>query len=110
MRVCSEPGCPTLIPAGTRGGRCPTHTRARDRARGTATQRGYGTAHQKLRRSWQTRIDSGEPVTCWRCGTPIRPGDTWDLGHADHDRTRTNGPECQPCNRATSTRRISPDA
>ena len=27
-RVCTQPGCGTLVPAGT--GRCPTHTRRRD--------------------------------------------------------------------------------
>ena len=37
MKVCSQPGCPEL----TRDGRCPTHRRDADRARGTAAQRGY---------------------------------------------------------------------
>ena len=30
MKTCAEPGCPSLVPKGT--ARCPTHTRAKDRA------------------------------------------------------------------------------
>jgi 5-methylcytosine-specific restriction enzyme A len=49
LRPCSEPGCPEL----TRTTRCTTHTRERqrtvDRARGTAAERGYGWAWQRLR-------------------------------------------------------------
>lgn len=37
MRLCPEPGCPTL----TRGGPCATHARQREQRRGTAHQRGY---------------------------------------------------------------------
>lgn len=77
---------------------------------GSTTERGYGGKHQRLRKQWQTRIDAGEKVTCWRCeeaGTPhqIRPGDDWDLGHDDHDRGRYRGPECSRGNRATAGRR-----
>lgn len=102
MRVCMD--CPTLTPAGTT--RCPKHAREADRKRGTTTQRGYGAPHQALRGRWQGRIDSGEHITCARgCGTPIRPGDAWDLGHDDRDRMRYRGPECVGCNRATNGRR-----
>lgn len=46
MRVCPVPGCPNL----TQGGRCPTCTKQADRARGTATQRGYtSTGHRAFR-------------------------------------------------------------
>lgn len=73
------------------------------------TERGYGAQHQRLRKQWQSRIDAGEIVTCWRCeenGTPhpILPGDAWDLGHDDNDRGRYRGPECVGGNRATSGR------
>lgn len=101
--VCAEPSCPELIPAGTRDNRCTTHRRARDQARGTTTARGYGTAHQKLRAHYQQRMDNGEPFTCWRCGQPINP-DNWTLGHCDIDRSQRHGPECPPCDYATSGR------
>ena len=94
-RVCAEPGCPVL----TTTTRCTTHTRTQDKARGTRQARGYDAAHDKLRASWQRRIDAGEHVTCWRpdCHA-ILTGRTWHLGHDDHDRAITRGPECTPCN------------
>lgn len=97
MRVCSTPGCPTLVKAGARGGRCTPCQRAADKARGSRTDRGYGPDHIRLRKQWQHRIDTGEHVTCWRCGKPIT-GTGWQLGHDDHDRTITRGPECATCN------------
>jgi len=60
---------------------------------GSTTARGYGATHQKLRATWQARINRGDHVTCWRCGRPITPGQPMDLGHDDHDRTITRGPE-----------------
>ena len=102
-RVCSEPGCPVLIDQGTR---CPTHTRQRDQARGTRQARGYDAAHDRLRASYQRRMDAGEPFVCWRCSRLIDPDD-WHLGHDDHDRTRYRGPECPPCNLSTASRRPS---
>jgi 5-methylcytosine-specific restriction protein A len=52
MKVCSTPGCPDLVPQGT--GRCPTHTTQADRARGTATQRGYGHQWGRTRQAYLT--------------------------------------------------------
>lgn len=101
-RVCLEPGCPTLVDAGLT--RCPTHQRARDRARGTSTARGYGYTHQRTRAGYAARMAAGEVFACWRCGATIDPL-AWDLGHDDHDRTVTIGPECRRCNRSTATRR-----
>lgn len=100
-RVCAEPGCPALIDAGARDGRCDQHRRANDRARGTSTERGYGTTHQRLRARYQRRMDAGETFTCWRCeakGTPhlVDPR-SWDLGH---DGGVHRGPECPAGNRA----------
>ena len=49
MKPCPVPGCPELVSSG----RCPTHTRSRDRsdawARGTAAHRGYDWTWTKLR-------------------------------------------------------------
>lgn len=52
MKVCSVPGCPTL----TTSGRCTTHERDADRARGTASQRGYNSkGHRTFREAVLTR-------------------------------------------------------
>ena len=99
-RVCATPGCPKLIPAGTR--RCPTHTRDHERARGTSTTRGYDTTHQRERRHTATLIAqahaAGHPILCTRCRQPITPTDAWDLDHAD-DRRHYLGPAHASCNR-----------
>ena len=70
----------------------------------STTARGYGTAHQRLRKAWARRVAAGG-VYCARCGYLIIPGEPWDLGHADHDRTIYAGPEHRSCNRATAGRR-----
>lgn len=99
MRPCLEPGCPTL----TKTTRCPSHTRTRDKARGTRQQRGYDSDHDKLRAQYQRRMDAGERYDCWRCLDPIDPH-AWHLGHDDLDRSVYRGPECPGCNLATSGR------
>jgi hypothetical protein len=100
--VCPKRGCPSLIPAGTRY--CPTHEREYDRARGTRQARGYDTAHDQLRASWQRRINDGELVLCADgCGTRIT-GRAWDLGHTA-DRSAYIGPMTQAHNRADGGRR-----
>jgi hypothetical protein len=58
---------------------------------GTAA-RGYGAKHQAERKRWTPRVKAGL-VNCWRCGRPILPGQPWDLGHDDHDRSVYRGPE-----------------
>ena len=63
MRVCSVAGCPTLYPD-TEGSRCPAHRRAADRARGTATQRGYSSRGHKVFRS---HVLTRDPI-CVLCG------------------------------------------
>lgn len=99
----------------TPGTRCPECERSRDRARGTRQQRGYGAEHNKQRARWLPLVATGN-VKCWRCGDYITAGARWDLGHDDHDRTKYRGPEhigreCKAGgNRATASRRISPDA
>lgn len=74
------------------------------RDRPSATERGYGQEHRKLRKRWAKRVAAGG-VRCWRCDYPINPGDQWDLGHDDHDRTIWRGAECIPCNRGTAANR-----
>ena len=96
-RVCSHPGCPQLVPTAAYRGLCDEHRKQRDRDRGTREQRGYGDDHRKLRAAWQRRINQGELVQCWRCGARVA-GSRWHLGHDDHDRSITRGPECVECN------------
>ena len=103
MRRCAATRCPHLVPASTR--HCPTHARAHEARRGTTTQRGYGTEHQRLRAMWQARLDQGERVACPTCGKQVSADPKlWDLGH-DDDRSRYLGPQHVACNRATSVRR-----
>ncbi|GAB3776740.1 hypothetical protein GCM10027600_43020 [Nocardioides ginsengisegetis] len=97
LRVCLD--CPEL----TNTSRCPACARAKDKARGTRQQRGYDATHDRLRASYQQRMDQGHTYTCWRCTKPIDPN-AWHLGHDDHDRSRYRGPECPACNLATSGR------
>ena len=99
MRVCIEDGCPRL----TKSTRCPEHERAKDKARGTRRERGYGAAHDRLRADWQRRMDNGLIVECWRCSEPIDPT-SWHLGHCDADRSNYHGPEHVACNTATNGR------
>ena len=67
-RVCSTSGCPTLTDT---AGRCPTCDARADKARGTATQRGYTSkGHQRFREAVLTR----DPV----CVCP--DGCDWHIG------------------------------
>lgn len=100
MKVCAEPGCPTL----TQRTRCPDHERAKDRARGSSTARGYGQQHRAERERWAPLVATGN-VKCARCREFIPPDAPWDLDHRDDDRTKYLGPSCVRCNRATSGRR-----
>ena len=105
-RVCT--GCKAIYDprtTGSRAGRCPTCSRAHDRARGSREERGYGAAHQATRAAYQARMDAGEVLTCWRCGEPVTAADEWHLGHDDHDRTITRGPEhARRCNLSAAGR------
>lgn len=85
----------------TAGSRCPDcnsiRNKTRDLYRGSTAARGYGPAHQELRKRWAPAVALGE-VICARCGIYILPGTPWDLGHSE-DRTTYNGPEHAKCNR-----------
>jgi hypothetical protein len=90
--------------------RCDQH-RADERP--STAERGYGRAHQRLRKTWEPKVAAGG-VRCARgadcryaedgLGGVIHPGAEWDLGHDDHDRNRYTGPEHSACNRATKSR------
>ena len=72
-------------------------------SQGNTTERGYGKPHQKKRADYQKVVDAGAGE-CWRCGKPINPGDEWQLGHDDHDRSKYRGIECVHCNESTGGR------
>jgi hypothetical protein len=74
------------------------------RVQAKTAARGYGTAHQRLRKELAPKVAAGL-FNCARCGSQIQPGEAWDLGHSDHNRSRYSGPEHAACNRATSGRR-----
>ena len=103
-RVCAEPGCPIV----TDTTRCPTHTRERDKARGTTTQRGYGSAHQREAKAWQRKVATGARILCWRCNEPITDPTDVHLGHDDNDRSVTRGPEHGRACNLSAAGRISP--
>ena len=78
-----------------------------------ASDREYGRPHRKVRERLTPIVLAGR-VRCARCGDPILPGEPWDLGHVDGDRSRYSGPEHRACNRATTVggrgcRRVVPD-
>lgn len=85
-RVCSRTGCPELT---YRGGRCDDCRAEAERARGTAAQRGYGTAHRKVFREAVLKRDPncvcddaghghGHP-----CGEPSLHADHWPTEKKD---------------------------
>src|SRR5262245_23231226 len=73
----------------------------------TTTQQGWGNQHQRARARLAPIVLAGQ-VRCWRCGDEILPGEPWDLGHDDHDRSQYRGPEHARCNRATAGRSAPP--
>lgn len=82
VMVCSQPGCPAVVPRVPRGRRrCDTHQRQAEQARGTTEQRGYGAAHRHKARA--RAIAQATPATpCARCGQPL--GDAYRSAHLDH--------------------------
>lgn len=100
MPVCTEHGCPVIV---AQSGRCPTHTRAKARTRGSRQDRGYDSGHDRERARWAPLVARGT-TTCRKCGLQIRAGEAWDLGHTD-DRTTWTGPEHARCNRQAAGRK-----
>jgi hypothetical protein len=70
----------------------------------STTVRGYGYRHQLRRKRWASRVATGL-VECARCSLPIAPGEPWDLGHVDGDKSRYAGPEHRYCNRSSAAAR-----
>lgn len=92
---CPATRCPRLIPTTARY--CDEHTSEYEARRGSARQRGYNTAHERLRAQWQARLDAGEVIHCADgCGQRINPT-AWQLGH-DHERGGYLGPQTIGCN------------
>lgn len=99
---CTRPGCPRAQKPGS--SKCTECTADAEEARGTARQRGYGKDHEARRAALEPKVAAGQ-VTCWRCGHTIQPGERWDLGHDDHDRSQYRGPEhAGGCNRSAAGR------
>jgi hypothetical protein len=53
---------------------------------------------QGMRARYARLVEAGQAI-CARCRRPIFPGEPWDLGHVDGDRSRYAGPEHRRCNR-----------
>jgi hypothetical protein len=91
-RACATPGCPVVVTSG----HCSSHARPGPRARG------YDRTHDRTRQQYIDHMRSGGRINCWRCGGRIQPGEPWDLGHDDHDRSVTRGAEHRHCNRSAA--------
>lgn len=103
-RVCTRPGCPRL----TTSGRCDQCRTDADKARGTATQRGYTSAgHRRFR----TAVLDRDPI-CVLCRLAASTvADHWPLSRReliahglDPDGPAHGRGLCKPCHdRATAT-------
>ena len=96
LRVCPAPGCPQL----TSGGRCGTHAREADQARGTAAQRGYDHCWTRrrtayLRRHPFCRLCPGLASVADHYPTSRR--DLVAQGVSDPDADHRLRPLCAPC-------------
>ena len=98
-RPCPKPHCPEPTPPGQRY--CDEHLAAYELGRGSKAERGYGRNFQAERRQLANQLKIG-PLKCWRCLKPINPGQAFDLGHDDNDRSIIRGPEHQSCNRSAA--------
>ena len=79
MRVCSVPGCATIYPR-AEGSRCQAHRRAADKARGTATERGY---NSKGHRRFRAAVLARDPI-CVLCDVrESTVADHWPISRRD---------------------------
>jgi hypothetical protein len=92
--VCLEPGCPELVTSG----RCFTHRRQREIARGSRQQRGYDAKHDRAKRD----PDYLAATVCLTCERPFTPDNPKTAGHLVDIRSggRESGifPQCRRCN------------
>lgn len=65
-------------------------------------ERGYNQAHRRMRAAVAGHVRAGLAF-CAKCGRPIHPRESWDLGHTD-DRRSWTGPEHAACNRRAGGR------
>jgi hypothetical protein len=103
QRPCLGAGQPCRNLTQHRSGRCEHCRRQHWNSLPSTVERGYGAEHRALREQWRPMVEAGR-VVCWRCGELIQPGDAWDLGHSDTDRSVYRGPEHRAHNRATRSR------
>jgi 5-methylcytosine-specific restriction protein A len=102
--VCTVPGCPIL----TTEGRCTEHRREADRARGTASERGYTS---RGHRNFRTVVLQRDPlcVVCFRAASVV--ADHWPtsrrellaLGLDANDPARGRG-VCKRCHDESTAR------
>lgn len=103
-RPCAQPGCPELV---TGRARCQKHTKAKERERGTAAERGYGRRWQERRRIF---LSKSENALCRPCSKKNPPQvtaatvvDHITAHKGDHvlfwDENNWQ-PSCQPCHDA----------
>ena len=78
LRVCADRDCPALVDKGARDGRCATHQRARDKARGSRQVRGYDAAHTRTRERLLPLAIGRE---CHHCGQTMTAGQALALDH-----------------------------
>ncbi|MEU4570849.1 hypothetical protein [Micromonospora sp. NPDC023956] len=96
LKVCSQPGCPDL----TDTGRCTDHRRQAEQARGTSSQRGYGSRWARRRADYLRRNP-----TCALDGERATVADHWPVsrrdlvaqGVTDPDADHRLRPLCAPC-------------
>jgi hypothetical protein len=93
-RVCLTDGCPTL----TDTTRCADHTRERDRARGSASARGYDGQYREQLKSPAYRT----ATHCAECGQVFTVDNPKTGGHSVALRNGGKGskilPHCRRCN------------
>lgn len=102
LRVCSVPGCGTLVERGARGGRCPAHRSEARRARGDRPNR-YADAQRR-----GVLLAEAYGTCCPHCDELMLPGQALDFGHttsyALDAASRPDRIEHAACNRAAGAR------